>query len=84
MVGADCIERAWEEFGRGKRKGTGVMIHYVIAEVDMGRPVCEREVGMEGCKDLGELKVRIRSVEHGLIVEGARRVIEEVVRKEQE
>lgn len=81
LVGAGCIERAWEEFEQGKRKKTGVMIHYVIAEVDMGEPICQREVDMEGCQSVKELQDRIHGVEHGLIVEGTRKVVEHVIAK---
>lgn len=70
LVGAGCIERAWEEFEQGKRTNTGVMVHYVIAAVDKGEPICQREVDMAGCKSLEELQERIHKVEHGLIVEG--------------
>ena len=76
LVGAGCIKRAWEEFQQGKRTKTGVMVHFVIAEVDMGAPIVEQEVGMEGCGSLEEVEERIHSVEHGLIVEGTRRVLE--------
>jgi phosphoribosylglycinamide formyltransferase len=58
-----------------------VMVHYVIAAVDEGEPILQREVDMEGCKSLEELQERIHTVEHGLIVEGARRVAEEVASK---
>lgn len=81
LVGANCIEMAWKEFEAGKRKNTGVMIHYVIAEVDMGAPICQAEVDIEGCGSLGELQERIHGVEHGLIVEGARRVVEDVLKE---
>jgi phosphoribosylglycinamide formyltransferase len=77
LVGADCIERAWKEYEAGKRKETGVMIHYVIAEVDMGEPICQKRVPMEGCADVTALKDRIHKVEHGLIVQGAGLVIEQ-------
>lgn len=77
LVGAGCIERAWEEFEQGKRTKTGVMVHYVIAAVDEGEPICQKEVDMAGCKSLEELQERIHTVEHGLIVEGARKVAEE-------
>nr|OQO24545.1 hypothetical protein B0A51_06794 [Rachicladosporium sp. CCFEE 5018] len=76
LVGAGCIEDAWKEFEQGKREKTGVMIHFVIREVDLGEPVVQREVDMKGCKDIGQLKDRIHEVEHKLIVEGARKVLE--------
>lgn len=76
LIGAGCIKRAWSEFQSGKRMKTGVMVHYVIAEVDMGEPIVQQEVVMEGCATLEELEGRIHGVEHGLIVEGTRRVVE--------
>lgn len=76
LVGAHCIERAWKEFEEGKRLKTGIMIHYVIAEVDLGEPIVQREISIEGCKTLEELQERVHEAEHGLIVEGARNVVE--------
>ena len=76
LVGPDCIKRAWEEFQQGKRTKTGVMVHYVIAEVDEGEPIVQKEVDMHGCASLEELQQRIHATEHGLIVEGTRRVID--------
>lgn len=80
LVGAGCIDRAWKEFEEGKRTKTGVMVHYVIAAVDEGEPICQSEVDMAGCKSLAELEERIHKVEHGLIVEGARKVAEGVTK----
>ncbi|KXS95969.1 hypothetical protein AC578_8105 [Pseudocercospora eumusae] len=76
LVGAHCIERAWEEFRQGKRLKTGIMIHYVISEVDEGDPIVQREIDMEGCETLEELQQRVHRAEHVLIVEGARIVVE--------
>lgn len=75
LVGADCIRRAWDEFQAGKRTKTGVMVHYVIAEVDMGELIVQQEVEIEGCGSLEELQGRMHGAEHGLIVEGTRRVL---------
>jgi phosphoribosylglycinamide formyltransferase len=79
LVGAGCIERAWEEFVQKKRTKTGIMIHHVITEVDLGEPIVQREVSIEGCESLADLQSRIHEAEHKLIVEGARRVVETVV-----
>ncbi|KAF2212924.1 hypothetical protein CERZMDRAFT_22131, partial [Cercospora zeae-maydis SCOH1-5] len=76
LVGAGCIERAWEEFEQGKREKTGVMVHYVIKEVDLGEPIVWEEVDMKGCQSKEELMGRVRGKEHGIIVEGTRRVVE--------
>lgn len=76
LVGAGCIERAWAEFELGKRQRTGIMIHYVIAEVDMGEPIVQAPVEIEGCQDLPALQERIHEAEHKLIVQGARMAID--------
>jgi len=75
LVGAKCIERAWEEFQQGLRTKTGVMIHYVIAEVDEGKPIVQEEVSIEGCKSIEALEERIHQLEHELIVQGAKLAI---------
>ncbi|KAF2766018.1 phosphoribosylglycinamide formyltransferase [Teratosphaeria nubilosa] len=76
LVGAHCIERAWCEFEEGKRKETGIMIHYVIEEVDMGEPIVDETISIGGCKTSGELEERIHSHEHGLIVKGTKVAID--------
>ncbi|SMR54975.1 unnamed protein product [Zymoseptoria tritici ST99CH_1E4] len=78
LIGAGCIERAWEEFQQGRRKKTGIMIHYVIAEVDMGEPILQKEVDIEGCTSLVDLQARIHEAEHVLIVDGASTVVEKI------
>ena len=80
LVGAGCIDRAWKEFEEGKRTKTGVMVHYVIAAVDEGEPICQSEVDIAGCKSLAELEERIHNVEHGLIVQGAKKVAEDAAK----
>ena len=76
--GARAIPRALEAFERGEVKGTGVMVHRVVAEVDRGAPVCVREVPIERGETLERLEERIHTVEHELIVEGAKSVLDEI------
>ncbi|KAF2862561.1 phosphoribosylglycinamide formyltransferase [Piedraia hortae CBS 480.64] len=76
LVGKDCIQRAWEEYLRGERTMTGVMVHFVIREVDEGECIAQEEVDIRGCRTLGQLEKRMRGVEHGVIVRGTRRVFE--------
>ena len=78
FAGAGAIERAWEAFRKGEIKRTGVMIHEVIAEVDAGRAIVVEEVEMREGETLEELEKRMHKVEHGLIVEGTRRALEEI------
>lgn len=76
LVGAHCIERAWAEFEQGTRTKTGIMVHYVITEVDKGEPIVQQEVEITGCKSVEELQERIHAAEHPLIVKGTRIVVE--------
>ncbi|KAJ2151927.1 phosphoribosylglycinamide formyltransferase, partial [Coemansia sp. RSA 560] len=39
LDGAHAIDRAYVEFKAGSRSRTGVMVHYVIPEVDKGAPI---------------------------------------------
>jgi phosphoribosylglycinamide formyltransferase len=76
--GAKAIDRAHSDYQKGDISGTGVMIHYVIAEVDMGEPIVVKEVEMRVEEPLQELEARIHEVEHGLIVEGTRTALDKV------
>ena len=68
--GAHAIERAWNAFQEGKITKTGVMIHYVIEEVDQGGPIVVKEIEIEPGESLESLESRIHNVEHIAIVEG--------------
>jgi phosphoribosylglycinamide formyltransferase len=68
--GAHAIERAWKAFQDGEIEKTGVMIHYVIEEVDEGQPIVVREITMIRGESLEELETRIHQVEHQAIVQG--------------
>ncbi|KAF1997121.1 phosphoribosylglycinamide formyltransferase [Amniculicola lignicola CBS 123094] len=78
FAGAGAIERAWTAGREEGLERTGVMIHEVIAEVDAGEAVVTREVELREGEGLEELEGRIHEVEHGLIVEGTRKVLEGV------
>ena len=80
IVGANAIQRAWEEGRQGKRKATGVMVHELIVDLDAGSPIVVQEVEIREGESLGGLEERIHKVEHKLIVEGTRKVIESVPR----
>lgn len=55
------------------------MIHEVISEVDMGRPLLVREIPfVEGRdEDLGEFERLVHEVEWGAVIEGVGMVIEQ-------
>ncbi|KAF9418167.1 hypothetical protein BGZ94_009769 [Podila epigama] len=79
--GARAIERAFEAYQKGEIKHTGVMVHRVIQLVDGGEPLLVREIEIKPEDDLSALQERIHSVEHVLLVQGAKLVLEELAKK---
>jgi phosphoribosylglycinamide formyltransferase len=71
--GIDAIKRAYDDYHRGKLEHdkTGIMIHYVISEVDRGEPIVVREIQCKTPETLEELKTRMHLEENQLIIEGA-------------
>jgi phosphoribosylglycinamide formyltransferase len=76
--GAGAIHRAYQAFMKGEISHTGVMIHHVISEVDMGAPIVTREVPIVKGESEKELEDRIHAVEWGLIVEGTAKAIHDI------
>lgn len=76
--GAHAIERAYEAFQKGEIKHSGVMVHRVVKEVDRGQPVLVREVEILPGEPLEAFEERLHQVEWKLIVEGTRKVLDEV------
>ncbi|KID79419.1 phosphoribosylglycinamide formyltransferase, partial [Metarhizium brunneum ARSEF 3297] len=76
--GANAIERAYEELTAGRLTRTGIMAHYVIKEVDRGTPIVVKEIEWKG-ETLEELKDKIHSCEHKLIVDATAKVVEEIL-----
>jgi len=68
----DAIKRAYDDYHKGKLEHdeTGIMIHYLIKEVDRGTPIVIRKIKCKTPETLDELKERIHEQEHTLIVEG--------------
>ena len=73
-----AIERAFEELKTGRLTRTGIMVHYVIDEVDRGAPIMVKEIEWEG-EELEELRERIHCHEHELIVKATAKVAQEIV-----
>ncbi|WVQ97131.1 hypothetical protein IAU59_004241 [Kwoniella sp. CBS 9459] len=76
--GANAIGRAFDAFHAGEVEGTGVMVHRVVAEVDRGEPLVVRKVEIKKEDKVEDLEARIHEVEHQIIVEGAKLVLEEL------
>jgi phosphoribosylglycinamide formyltransferase 1 len=76
--GTHAIERAFEAFGRGEIKHTGVMVHLVPDEgVDCGPVLLQEEVPILAADTLETLEARIHSVEHRLLVAAIKKAIAE-------
>ncbi|BFZ55961.1 large subunit of alpha-aminoadipate reductase [Savitreella phatthalungensis] len=73
--GAKAIERAFEAFQQGLIECTGIMIHWVTAEVDMGEPVLVRKVEIHQGEAIEALEQRIHSAEHEAIVQATADVL---------
>lgn len=78
--GSHAIERAFDDFKTGKLENnkTGIMVHYVIREVDQGQVIMTKEVECREGDDLQQLRERIQSHEHKLIVEATAHVVREI------
>lgn len=55
---------------------TGTTVHFVDDEVDHGPPILQREVPIEPGDDEETLHERIKAVEHGMLAEACRMVLE--------
>ena len=76
--GANAIRRAWEAYQRGEIAETGLMIHHVIGEVDMGEPIVVQEIDCRSGEPEEELEERMHKEEWKLIVDGTRKVVEQI------
>lgn len=76
--GANAIQRAYNAFQNGEITHTGVMVHMVVKEVDKGEPVLVREVEIKTGEPIEAFEERLHKVEWGAIVEGAKRVLDDM------
>ncbi|KAJ2849665.1 phosphoribosylglycinamide formyltransferase [Coemansia brasiliensis] len=76
LDGAHAIERAYDEFKAGTRTRTGVMVHYVIPEVDKGSPILIEQVPCMDDDSLEDLESRIHSVEHEILPKAVKHVLQ--------
>ncbi|KAL4996996.1 formyl transferase-domain-containing protein [Aspergillus recurvatus] len=78
--GANAIERAHQAWLDGKIERTGVMIHNVISEVDMGKPILVKEIPfVKGAdEDLHAFEQKVHEIEWKVVIEGLQKTIEEI------
>lgn len=75
FAGTDAIARAFEAFGRGEIGHTGVMVHWVVPEVDAGPIVATAQVPIYPGEALADLEARVHRTEHRLLVDAIRTVL---------
>jgi formyltetrahydrofolate-dependent phosphoribosylglycinamide formyltransferase len=66
--GTHAIQRAYQAFQRGEIDHTGVMVHWVVPEVDAGPVILQERVPIYAGDSLDDLEARVHTVEHRLIV----------------
>lgn len=71
LPGQDAILRAFEQYEAGHRKHTGVMVHVVTPEVDVGPVLAFDTVQIP--PSLDSLEADIHRLEHRLVIQAARR-----------
>ena len=74
--GINAIQRAYEAFQRQEINKTGIMVHYVIAEVDMGEPILVKEIELHPEESLQDLESRIHKVEWQVVIEATKLAID--------
>lgn len=74
FAGTHAIERAYEAFQRGDINQTGVMVHWVVPEVDAGPVVAYATVPIYPADSLDDLEARVHAAEHLLLVQALRNV----------
>lgn len=75
--GANAIERAYEAFQKGEIEHSGCMVHRVVKDVDRGEPIIVREVPIEKGEPLEAFEERLHKVEHEIIVQATKKILEE-------
>lgn len=69
FAGTHAIERAYKAFQQKKINYTGVMIHWVVSEVDAGPVIVTERVPIYVTDKVSDLEMRIHAIEHRLLVE---------------
>ncbi len=74
--GTDAIERTFEAHQRGEVTGGGIMVHYVIPEVDAGSVIAQESVPITEGDTLETFEAHIHAAEHRLLIDAIRLVIQ--------
>jgi formyltetrahydrofolate-dependent phosphoribosylglycinamide formyltransferase len=75
FAGTRAIKRAYEAFQRGELEHTGVMVHWVVPEIDAGPVAAAVNVPIYAGDSLDDLEARVHTAEHRLVVAAIRTII---------
>ena len=75
FAGTHAIERAHAAHQRGEIPHTGVMVHWVVPEVDAGPTVAVAEVEIKDGESVDDLEQRVHRTEHELLVQAIHKVL---------
>lgn len=76
--GVRAIQRAYEAYQRAEIDRTGVMVHWVVPEVDAGPVIAQAEVPIFPTDTLADLEARVHQTEHRLLVEALQSVLRSI------
>jgi formyltetrahydrofolate-dependent phosphoribosylglycinamide formyltransferase len=79
FAGANAIERAYAAAQKGEIRRSGIMVHYVIPEVDAGEVIIQAEVPILATDLLEDFANRMHVTEHKLIVQAIALVGEKLI-----
>jgi formyltetrahydrofolate-dependent phosphoribosylglycinamide formyltransferase len=74
--GTNAIERTFEAYQNREVEHGGVMVHYVVPEVDAGPVIVEAVVPIKPEDSLETFAARLHGVEHKLIVRATKQALE--------
>jgi formyltetrahydrofolate-dependent phosphoribosylglycinamide formyltransferase len=75
FAGTHAIERAYEAFRKGAIDHTGIMVHWVVPEIDAGPVLATVDVPIYPTDSLDNLESRVHATEHRLLLEVIRNII---------
>ena len=73
--GLDAIRRSYQAFQRGEVETGGVMVHYVVPEVDAGPVILAEPVPIRPGEPLEAFEARVHAVEHRLLIEAIEKAL---------
>ena len=74
--GNNSIKDAYHSFKRGEISNTGIMVHYVIEEIDAGEVISTIEVPIYDKDNLNDLKIRVQFYEKKVLMNGIKTVLD--------